>query len=294
MSPDAEFALATRQVDEGGEGLLLLPRRRRSLSNFLTSAVAGFFLFLILLFLVLPIIVIFPMSFGSASYLEFPPRGLTLNWYRQYLSDPDWRAATFFSVKIALATTFSATMVGTLAAIAFARGKFLGKSLFQALTLSPMIIPHIVIAVAVFIAFSPLNLSGNFLGFLIAHTMLAVPYVVLTVVAALERFDTTLELAALNCGAGRIRAFFSVVLPNIRVGVASGAVFAFLASFDEATVAFFLSGVEGKTITRKMFEDIDFNLTPVIAAVSVVLTVISLIVMGVLQAFNRATVSAQR
>lgn len=292
MSPDLDFALAARQANNEEDSLS--SRRRLSVGACLSSAAAGFVLFAILLFLVLPILIIFPMSFGSASYLEFPPRGLTLNWYQHYLSDPEWRAATLFSVKIAIATTFSATVIGTLAAIAFARGRFPGKSLFQALTLSPMIIPHIVIAVAVFIAFSPLNLSGNFLGFLIAHTMLAVPYVVLTVVAALQRFDTTLELAAMNCGAGRIRAFFSVVLPNIRLGVASGAVFAFLASFDEATVAFFLSGVEGKTITRKMFEDIDFNLTPVIAAVSVVLTVTSLIVMGALHLFNRDRTSAHR
>ncbi len=269
-------------------------RPRFFLWKLIVSAAASLLLLLILLFLVLPIIVIFPMSLGGANYLEFPPRGLTLRWYEQYLFDPDWRAATLFSLKIALATTLSATLVGTLAAIAFVRGNLPGKSLLQAITLSPMIIPHIVIAVAVFIAFSPLNLSGSFFGFLIAHTMLAVPYVVLTVVAALQRFDITLELAALNCGAGRIRAFLLVVLPNIRVGITSGAVFAFLASFDEATVAFFLSGVEGKTITRKMFEDIDFNLTPVIAAVSVVLTAISLIVMGALQVFNRDPVSARR
>lgn len=292
MSPDLEFALAARQM--ANEDSSLTFRSSRSLWKYLGAAAAGLLLLLILLFLVLPIAIIFPMSFGSASYLEFPPRGLTLNWYGQYLSDPDWRAATLFSLKIALATTLSATVVGTLAALAFVRGSFPGKGLFQAVTLSPMIIPHIVIAVAVFLAFAPLNLSGSFLGFLIAHTMLAVPYVVLTVVAALQRFDATLELAALNCGAGRIRAFFSVVLPNIRVGVASGAVFAFLASFDEATVAFFLSGIEGKTITRKMFEDIDFNLTPVIAAVSVVLTVTSLLVMGALHVFTRNPVSARR
>src|SRR5207249_5182068 len=120
-------------------------------------------------------------------------------------------------------------------------------------------------------------------GFLVAHTMLAVPYVVITVTAALQRSDPALELAALNCGANRMQSFFFVVLPNILPGVAAGAVFAFLASFDEATVAFFISGVEGKTITRKMFEDIDFNLTPVIAAVSTVLTLVSLVLMSTIE-----------
>ncbi len=238
---------------------------------------------LILFFLVLPTLIVIPMSVGTASYIEFPPKGLTLRWYVEYVNDPQWIAATFFSLRVALATTVTATAIGTLAAIALVRGNLPGKGIVRALTLSPMVVPHIVIAVALYLVFAPLRLTGNFFGFLIAHTMLAVPYVVLTVTAALHRFDVTLELAALSCGASRPRAFFSVVLPNILPGVAAGAVFAFLASFDEATVAFFISGIEGKTITRKMFEDIDFNLTPVIAAVSTVLVAASLMLMSAVQ-----------
>lgn len=248
---------------------------------------------LLLFFLILPTLLVIPMSVGTADYLEFPPRGLTLKWYTAFFSDSDWMAATWFSFRIALATTASATAIGTLAAIALVRGDLPGKAWLQALTLSPLIVPHIVIAVAVYLLFAPLKLSGNFLGFVIAHTVLAVPYVVITVTAALLRFDVALELAALNCGASRARAFFAVVLPGIAPGVAAGAVFAFMASFDEATVAFFISGLEGKTLTRKMFEDIDFNLTPVIAAASTVLVVISLGVMGGLHLLqNRAKTSS--
>lgn len=235
---------------------------------------------LILFFLILPTLIVIPMSLGTASYIEIPPHGLTLRWYADYLSDPDWIAATLFSLRVALGTTVTATVVGTLAAVALVRGTLPGKTAIQALTLSPMVMPHIVVAVALYLVFAPLRLTGNFAGFVIAHTMLAVPYVVLTVGAALQRFDVTLELAALNCGASRPRAFFSVVLPDIMPGVAAGAIFAFLASFDEATVAFFISGVEHKTITRKMFEDIDFNLTPVIAAVSTLLVAASLLLMA--------------
>ncbi|MER8887747.1 ABC transporter permease [Mesorhizobium sp. M0816] len=238
---------------------------------------------LLLVFLVLPTLLVIPMSLGTAEYLEFPPQGLTLKWYAAFFRDEEWMAATWFSLRVALATTFGATIVGTLAAIALTRGDLPGKALLQALTLSPLIVPHIVIAVAVFLLFAPLKLNGNFFGFVIAHTMLAVPYVVITVTAALQRFDATLELAALNCGASRLRAFFAVVLPDIAPGVAAGAVFAFLASFDEATVAFFISGIEGKSLPRKMFEDIDFNLTPVVAAASTVLVVVSLAVLGGLQ-----------
>lgn len=235
---------------------------------------------LVLLFLLLPTLVIVPISFGDADFIQFPPQGLTLKWYGEYFRDADWMAATWFSLKIAVSTTVAATVVGTLASIALVRGRLPGASAVQVLTLAPLIVPHIVLAVALYLVFAPLGLTGNFGGFLIAHTMLSVPYVVLTVTAALQRLDPSLELAALNCGASRSRAFLHVVLPNIAPGVAAGAVFAFLASFDEATVAFFISGVDGKTITRKLFEDIDYNLTPVIAAASTVMMLVSLVLMG--------------
>jgi mannopine transport system permease protein len=247
------------------------------------TLLAGCAFGLILFFLVLPTLLVIPISLNEASYIEFPPKALTLHWYAEYLSDPDWRAATFFSLEIAVATTLVATVVGTLAAIGLVRGDLPGKGFLEAICLGPMIVPHVVFGVALYLVFSPLRLTGNFFGFLVAHSVLSVPYVVLTVTAALERFDPSLELAALNCGAGKFHAFFSVVLPNITPSVAAAAVFAFLASFDEATVAFFISDTGGKTISRKMFEDIDFNLTPVIAAVSTLLVAASLLMMGAIE-----------
>jgi mannopine transport system permease protein len=257
-----------------------MPRSFGPVMRSLGIVAIGLLVALILFFLVLPTLIVLPMSLGTASYIEFPPKGFTLRWYLAYLGDPDWMNATWFSLKIAAATTVAATVIGTLASIGLVRGRLPGKALIQAMTIAPLVVPHIVIAVALYLVFAPLRLTGNFLGFLLAHTVLSVPYVVITVSAALHRFDSALELAALNCGATRIQAFFHVVLPNILPGVAAGAVFAFLASFDEATVAFFISGIDGKAITRKMFEDIDYNLTPVIAAVSTVLTVVSLALMG--------------
>ncbi|WP_265519671.1 ABC transporter permease [Nitratireductor luteus] len=248
---------------------------------------AGLGLSLVLFFLILPTLIVISMSVGTSSYIAFPPEGFTFKWYAQYFQDPDWMAATWFSLRIAGITTLAATVIGTLAAIALVRGCLPGKEFVQAVTIAPLVVPHIVVAVALYLTFAPLGLTGNLYGFVIAHTMLAVPYVVITVGAALQRFDPALELAALNCGATRLQAFFHVVLPNILPGVAAGGVFAFLASFDEATVAFFISGIEGKTITRKMFEDIDFNLTPVIAAVSTVLTLVSLALMGTIEIARR-------
>ncbi|TDW28175.1 mannopine transport system permease protein [Rhizobium azibense] len=234
----------------------------------------------VLFFLLMPTLLIVPMSLNATAYIELPPRGLTLRWYLDYLADPDWRAATLFSLKIAFSTAVAATATGTLASLAIVRGSLPGRNALKALAMAPMIVPHVVFGVALYLVFSPIGLTGNFTGFLIAHCVLSIPYVVITVSAALERFDPALERAALSCGASRTQAFFSVVLPNIAPAVAVAAVFAFLASFDEATVAFFISDTGGKTISRKMFEDIDFNLTPVIAAVSTLMVAISLLLMG--------------
>ncbi|WP_139811923.1 ABC transporter permease [Ensifer aridi] len=263
--------------------IITLHHRRSFRLRFIGKIAAGFALAVILLFLILPTLIVIPMSFGSAPYIEFPPSGMTLKWYGQYFGDPDWIAATLFSLRIAFFTTISATLVGTLAAVALVRGDLPGKSLVLGLALSPLIVPHIIIAIALFLFFAPLRLTGNFFGFLLAHTTLTVPYVVISVSAALQRFDPILEMAALNCGAGRGRAFFQVVLPQIAPGVITGAVFAFVSSFDEATVAFFISGIEGKTITRKLFEDIDYNLTPVVAVVSTISVAVSLLLMGAIR-----------
>ncbi len=241
---------------------------------------AGVLVGSILFFLILPTLLIIPMSLSQTDYIQFPPQGLTWHWYQVYFSDPDWMAATWFSVRIAIATTVSATIIGAMASLAIVRGDLPFKNALQVLSVGPMIVPHVVFGVALYLVFSPLQLTGNFIGFLIAHTVLAIPYVVITVTASLQRLDPMLELAGLSCGANRLQTFFRIVLPNIAPGIASAAVFAFLASFDEATVAFFISDTGGKSIGRKMFEDIDFNLTPVIAAASAVFVAISLLLMG--------------
>lgn len=257
------------------------------LSRSVTGCLARIVVAAVLLFLMLPTIVVIPMSLSAGEFIEFPPRGLSLRWYGEFFADPEWLSATLFSLRIALSTTVAATVVGTLASIALVRGQIAGKPIIQALSIGPMIVPHIVLGVALYLVFAPLQLTGNFLGFLIAHTVLSIPYVVITVSAALQRLDPVLELAALSCGASRPRAFFSVVLPNIAPAIAASSVFAFLASFDEATVAFFISDTGGKTISRKMFEDIDFNLTPVIAAASTLLVGVSLLLMASVQTFAK-------
>lgn len=239
------------------------PRLRRA--GFWASAVV---IGAILIFLVLPSALVVPMSFSATSYLHFPPAGFSLRWYRAFFDDPDWIAATAFSLEIASMTTLASAVVGTMAAIALVRGRLVARDTISALVLAPLIVPHVIVAIAVYFQFAPLGLIGTRLGFVLIHTALAVPYVVLVVTAALQRVPPSLEMAGLNLGASRLRCFQAITLPLIGPSIAAGAVFAFLASFDETVVSFFISGVEHKTVTRKMFEDIEFNLSPVIAAAS--------------------------
>ncbi len=229
----------------------------------------------ILAFLLFPTLLVVPMSLSPSNYLQFPPSGLSLRWYEAYLSDPAWLDATLFSVQIAAITTAVSTVIGTMASMAMVRGRFLGCELISAFVLAPLIVPHIVVAIAVYLQFAPLGLTGTRLGFVLAHTALAVPYVVLVVSAALQRVPPSLEMAGLNLGAGRFRCFMEVTLPLAAPAILAGALFAFLASFDETVVSFFISGVEHKTVTRKLMEDIEFNLSPVIAAASTIFVVVT-------------------
>jgi len=234
----------------------------------------------VLVFLLLPTMLVVPMSFGTNPYLEFPPSGFTLRWYEAYFTDRGWMSATLFSARIAILVALAATVIGTLASLALLRGRLRGRAALQLLIISPVIIPTVVIAIAAFLFFARLRMIGSLPAFVLAHTVLAVPYVVLTVSAALARVDADLDLAAMGLGASRAEAFLRVTLPLILPGVFSGAVFAFIISFDEAVVSFFLSGVHDKTLPRLMFENIELRLTPTIAAVSTLLTGLSLVALS--------------
>src|SRR4051812_26893265 len=182
----------------------------------------------ILLFLLLPTVLIVPMSLNAANSLHFPPSQLSLRWYRAFLLDPDWVGATLFSLQVAALTTLAATVGGTMGAVALVRGRLPGRQTVEALLLAPLIVPHIIVAIAVYLQFAPLGLTGSVLGFVLIHTALAVPYVILVVSAALQRLPPSLELAGLNLGASRLSCFRRITLPLILPAVLAGAVFAFL------------------------------------------------------------------
>lgn len=234
------------------------------------------FCLLVLAFLMLPILIVIPISFTASDYIDFPPQALSLRWYVAYFTDEEWLRATFFSFKIAAITAVTATLIGSAAAFALVRTGLARKDAVNAAIAAPMIVPAIISAVGLYLFLSRTGLVGTTTGFVIAHTVLVLPLVIFSVVAALEAADPRLESAALSLGASRFAVLARITLPLALPGVLIGAAFAFISSFDEATVSFFISTSSGKTLPKKMFEGIEWELSPVIAVVSTLLTLASL------------------
>jgi putative spermidine/putrescine transport system permease protein len=243
---------------------------------------------LVIFYLLFPIFVIIPLSFSSAVFLKFPPPGLSLQWYAKYLGRPAWTDATILSLWVGACVMILATVLGTAASFALVRGNFRGKRVINAVILSPLIVPGIVVAIAIYFFYSTLRVVGSPLALILAHTALAAPYVVVNVSATLYGFDRRLEQAAMNLGANRWRTFWHVTLPVIRPGVMAGAIFAFIASFDEVIVAIFISGTGAVTLPAKMWEGVRMEIDPTIAAVATIAIVVSL------AAFTTAALLARR
>jgi putative spermidine/putrescine transport system permease protein len=235
---------------------------------------------LVALFLVAPILIIVPMSFSTAVSFQFPPPGYSLGYYRAYFSSHDWLDPTFNSFVIAIASMILTMLLVVPASFGYVRYRFRGKTLFNLLMMSPLIVPHVVAALAYYGYLSWFKLSGTILGVVLAHGVLAVPVAFLVVCATLKGFDRNLERAAMSSGAGPLRTFFYVTLPVLRPGMMVGALFAFLASFNEAVVAIFISGRDAATLPKKMYESIRLESDPIIAVVSSLL--ISAVLFGVL------------
>jgi ABC-type spermidine/putrescine transport system permease subunit II len=241
----------------------------------------------VIAFLLLPLIAIIPMSFSSSSLLRLPPPGYSLRWYEVYLFNTAWMTATLNSVIVGSVTAMLSVILGTATAYGLARSTWKGKALLQALILSPLLIPVIVIAVATYSVFSLFGLNGTFAGLIIGHTVITFPYTVVVISAALERFDPRLEQMAVSLGATPLKAFLSVTFPIIRAGIIVALLFAFLNSFDEVVMATFIAGPETMTLPLRIWDGIRFEITPVIAAVSSILILVSCVVIGIAEVFNR-------
>jgi putative spermidine/putrescine transport system permease protein len=225
----------------------------------------------VLLFLLLPILAIVPLSFSNSSFLAYPIPGWSLQWYENLFTSPDWVRAAKNSFIVAPAATLIATVLGTLAAVGLARGDFPGKGLLMSLLIAPMVVPVVVVAVACYLFFARLGLADTYIGLIIVHAALGAPFVVTTVLATLQGFNHNLVRASASLGAGPLTTFFRVTLPVIAPGVISGALFAFATSFDEVVVTLFIAGPEQSTLPRQMFTGIRENINPTIAAAATLL-----------------------
>jgi putative spermidine/putrescine transport system permease protein len=248
------------------------------------------FVGLVLLFLVAPILAIMPLSFNSESFFSYPMPGYSLKWYlgeNGFFTNARWTGAVKLSVVLALSTTILATCLGTLAALGLSRMNIPGRATIMAILISPMIVPVIISAIGLFFFYASVGLNGTLIGIVLAHTALATPFVVITVTATLMSFDRTLMRAGASLGAKPHTVFFKVVMPLILPGVISGALFAFVTSFDEVIVILFIGGPEQRTLPRQMFSGIREQISPTITAAASVLIVFSTLLLITVELLRR-------
>lgn len=226
-------------------------------------------------FLMAPTLVVVPMSFTASNALTFPPEGFSTRWYEKMVTDPQWSTGFVNSAQVAFLTAILATALGTLAALGTVRGRFPGRSAVNALVLSPLIVPVIIIAIGMFSVFVRWKIAGSVVGLVFAHTALAMPFVVVNVATSLRTIDRNLELAAQSLGAGPIRTFRRITLPLILPGVLAGGLFAFITSWDEVVVSIFLTSARFRTLPAEMWEQVRQVVDPTVAAVSTTLLAVT-------------------
>lgn len=250
---------------------------------FRVIAAAGF------VYLMLPILMMFPLSLEQGSLLRFPPSSISLRWYSEYFSGREWMASTLLSFKVAVGAAGIATLVGTLAAVGLARASEAVRNVCSLILLSPILLPTVVVAIAIYGVYASLRLVGSPFGLILAHAVLTTPFVILNVSAAVAALPRALEEAAMSLGAGPAATLAQVTIPLIWRGIAAGAVFAFLVSFDEVVIAMFLSGTQAVTLPKRMLDGIFYEMTPILAAISVMLVLmnVALAVLGLVLARPR-------
>ena len=212
----------------------------------------------------------------------------SLRWYRSYFASSAWMQATATSFQAGALTTVLATPLGTLAAYGLYVSRFRWAHAIHVLMITPMIVPVILVAIAVFYVYVKLKLVNSLTGIVLAHSMLALPLVMLVVTSALKSYDMNQEMVARSLGASRARAFVSVTLPQIRFAVISGALLSFLTSFDEVVLSMFVSGGANSTLTRNMFNALRDQIDPTIAAISTLMIVVTTVLLMLSQWFGRA------
>lgn len=242
---------------------------------------------IIMILLVVPTLIVIPMSFSDSQYLEFPPETWSTRWYQNYFGSAEWMLATRTSLKVAFLTMLVATPIGVLAAyglhasqVAFVRVAFV-------MLITPMMVPIVLIAIGAFYAYVKLQILYTVTGLVLAHTVLALPLVVIVTGAALKGYDMSQEQAARSLGAPRWKAFLTVTLPQIKFAVVTSALLSFLTSFDEVIVAMFISGGDNPTLTRSMFNALRDQIDPTIASISTIMVLVTTVAMVLAQVFGQ-------
>lgn len=248
----------------------------------------------VLAFLLVPIAAIVPLSFSSGSFLSYPLPGFSLRWYHEVLGGERWMRALGNSLVVGAAATAISVVLGTLAALGLTRWRGPVAATLKLVMLSPMIVPVILIAVASYFFLAPLALTSTYTGLILAHTVIAVPFVVVPVLTALELQDPNLARAAASCGATPAVTFFRVTLPGIVPAMASGALFAFAASFDDVVIALLVAGPDQRTLPREMFSGLRDSITPALTAVATIMIVFSTALFLLMQALQRRARRAAR
>ena len=237
---------------------------------------------LVCCFLLLPVVFIALLSFGSSRWLIFPPPGWTVKWYVELIEDPRWLQSMWLSLQLGLCVMAASVILGGAAAVTLVRGRFPGKRLLNAIFISPMIVPVVIVAIALYAFFMKLGLTGSFLGFVIGHLVVALPFSVICIGNSLRGFDTNLERAAAICGAGRWQTLRRVTIPAILPGILAAGIFSFLASWDEVVISIFMASPELQTLPVRMWTSLRTDLSPTIAAISTILVVSSVVAMALL------------
>lgn len=226
-------------------------------------------------YLIVPSLVVIPISFSPVGDFTLDLADMSFGLYRELFGNPDWMRAITNSLVIALSSSFVATLSGVPAAYAFSRGSFRGKSVIQFVVISPLFVPVIVIALGLYFFGSSLGFQGDKTMLVLAHAMYGIPFVIVMMLSGLSSVDRSLERAAMIMGASSLRIFLQVVLPQLKVAIVASIIFSFLTSFDEVVIAWFLSGPSSVTLPVRMYSAIMWENTPVIAAISTLLTLVS-------------------
>ena len=241
----------------------------------------------VLLFLVLPVLAVVPLSLSSSELLTLPIPGLSLRWYEVFFTDGRWLAATRTSLVVGGLTALLATVLGTLAALGLQFGRVPGRAVLLGLLTAPVVVPSVVTGLAMYLAFAPAGLTSTLPGLVLAHTVLAAPYAVTTVLAGLQGFDPVLLRAASSLGAPPATALRRVLAPLLAPSIVTGAVFAFAISFDELIVTLFIAGPDQVTLPRQMFAGLREVLSPTLSAAAVVLAAASVGLLALVQVVRR-------